>query len=192
MWHYYTVLFSVQHDVFQYIKCLYVAQIFQILEQCQLIDWRWVKTLQSPWRPASLQWCDNEHDGISNHQPLDCLLNHLFRHRSKETSKLSMSLAFVWGIHHWPVTWKMFPFHDIMSSLKSRGQIQPKESQGQKSTINIINLGPCYRRKLSLKKVYCATRIGHIYLTVPDHQQRQCSLQSLTCVFLNFPGCYDF
>ena len=36
----------------------------------------------------TLQWHHNEHDGISNHQPHDCLLNHLFRRRSKKTSKL--------------------------------------------------------------------------------------------------------
>ena len=39
----------------------------------------------------SLQWCHNEHDGISNHQPHDCLLNCLFRCRSKKTSKLRVT-----------------------------------------------------------------------------------------------------
>ena len=39
-------------------------------------------------RGMSLQWCHDGHDGISNHQPLDCLLNRLFRRRSKKTSKL--------------------------------------------------------------------------------------------------------
>ena len=39
----------------------------------------------------SLQWHHNGHDGISNHQPHDCLLNHLFRHRSKKTSKLRVT-----------------------------------------------------------------------------------------------------
>ena len=34
------------------------------------------------------QWRHNEHDGVSNHQPYDCLLNRLFRHRSKKTSKI--------------------------------------------------------------------------------------------------------
>ena len=34
-----------------------------------------------------LQWRHNERDGVSNHQPYDCLLNRLFRRRSKETSK---------------------------------------------------------------------------------------------------------
>ena len=29
----------------------------------------------------------NEHDSVSNHQPQDCILNRLFRRRSKKTSK---------------------------------------------------------------------------------------------------------
>ena len=35
-----------------------------------------------------LQWRQNERDGVSNHQRRDCLLNRLFRRRSKKTSKL--------------------------------------------------------------------------------------------------------
>ena len=34
-----------------------------------------------------LQWRHNERDGVSNHQTHDCLLNRLFRRRSKKTSK---------------------------------------------------------------------------------------------------------
>ena len=45
----------------------------------------------------ALQWCHNECHGISNHQPHDCLLNCLFRPRSKKTSSPATSLAFVWG-----------------------------------------------------------------------------------------------
>ena len=33
----------------------------------------------------------NGHDGVSNHQPYDCLLNRLFRRRSKKTSKLRVT-----------------------------------------------------------------------------------------------------
>ena len=47
---------------------------------------------------GSLQWRHNDYDGFSDHQPHGCLLNRLFRRRSKKTSKLA-SLAFVWGIH---------------------------------------------------------------------------------------------
>ena len=35
-----------------------------------------------------LQWHHNERDGVSNHQPHDCLLKRLCRHRSKKISKL--------------------------------------------------------------------------------------------------------
>ena len=40
---------------------------------------------------GSLQWWHNEHDGVSNHQPHDCLLNRLFGCRSKKTSKLRVT-----------------------------------------------------------------------------------------------------
>ena len=39
----------------------------------------------------SIQWRHNEHDCVSNHQPLQCLLNRLFRRRSKKTSKLRVT-----------------------------------------------------------------------------------------------------
>ena len=37
------------------------------------------------------QWRRNERDGVSKHQPHDCLLNLLFRRRSKKTSKLRVT-----------------------------------------------------------------------------------------------------
>ena len=39
----------------------------------------------------ALQWCHNEHDGISNHWRLCCLRNCLFRCRSKKTSKFHVT-----------------------------------------------------------------------------------------------------
>ena len=36
---------------------------------------------------AALQWRHNDHGGVSNHQHHGCLLNRLFRRRSKNTSK---------------------------------------------------------------------------------------------------------
>ena len=38
-----------------------------------------------------LQWRHNERDGVSNHQHHHCLLNRLFRSRSKKTSKLRVN-----------------------------------------------------------------------------------------------------
>ena len=39
----------------------------------------------------SLQWRHNGRDGVSNHQPHHCLLNRLFRRRSKKISKLRVT-----------------------------------------------------------------------------------------------------
>ena len=40
---------------------------------------------------STLHWRHNDHDGVSNHQPLGCLLNRSFRRRSKKTSKLRVT-----------------------------------------------------------------------------------------------------
>ena len=39
----------------------------------------------------TLRWRHNDHAGVSNHQPHGCLLNRLFRRKSKETSKLRVT-----------------------------------------------------------------------------------------------------
>ena len=41
--------------------------------------------------PTSLHWRHNELDGVSDHQPHDCLLTCLFRHRSNKASKLRVT-----------------------------------------------------------------------------------------------------
>ena len=40
---------------------------------------------------STLRWRHNERDDVSNHQPHDCLLNRLFRRRSKKTPKLRVT-----------------------------------------------------------------------------------------------------
>ena len=40
---------------------------------------------------VSLRWRHNEHDGVSHLQPYDCLLNRLFRRRSKKIPKLRVT-----------------------------------------------------------------------------------------------------
>ena len=40
---------------------------------------------------SSLQWRHDGRDSVSNHQPHHCLLNGLFRRRSKKTSKLRVT-----------------------------------------------------------------------------------------------------
>ena len=69
----------------------------------------------------ALQWRHNGHDIVTNHEPRDCLLNRLFRRRSKKTSKLRVtglcagkSPGPVNSQHKWPITRKMFPFEDVI------------------------------------------------------------------------------
>ena len=69
----------------------------------------------------SLHWRHNDHDGVSNHQPHGCLLNRLFRRRSKKTPKLRVTGLCVGNSpgpvnspHKGLVTRKMFPFDDVI------------------------------------------------------------------------------
>ena len=63
----------------------------------------------------SLQWRHNGLDGVSNHQPRDCLFSRLIRRRSKKTSKLRVTglcagnspVAGEFPAHKWPVTRKI-------------------------------------------------------------------------------------
>ena len=69
----------------------------------------------------ALHWRHNDHDGVSNYQPHGCLLNRLFRRRSKKTSKLCVTGLCVGNSpgpvnspNKGPVTRKMFPFDDVI------------------------------------------------------------------------------
>ena len=50
-----------------------------------------LKIVPLPCHLITLQWRHNGRDSVSNHQPHDCLLNRLFRRRSKKTSKLRVT-----------------------------------------------------------------------------------------------------
>ena len=66
-----------------------------------LNNFNWYKcNKQCPWTNGMLSflWRHIDCDGVSNHQPHDCLLNRLFKRRSKKISKLRVRLAFVRGI----------------------------------------------------------------------------------------------
>ena len=45
-----------------------------------------------PFDDISLQWRQTERDGVANHRRRDCLLNILFRRRSKKASKLRVTV----------------------------------------------------------------------------------------------------
>ena len=92
----------------------------------------------------SLRWRHNGRDIVSNHQPHDCLLNRLFRRRSKKTSTLRVTglcvgnspgtgefpaqmasnaeYVSIWWRHHvpcclWAALWCVLYVHPIHISL---------------------------------------------------------------------------
>ena len=82
-----------------------------------------------------LQWRHNGLDGVSNHQPHHCLLNHLFWRRSKKTSKLRVTGLWrefpaqmasnaenvsIWWRHHvrmYSAKWMRFENYNIIHEL---------------------------------------------------------------------------
>ena len=52
--------------------------------------WMRFHVMTSSFR-RTFQWRHNWRNGVPNHQPHDCLLNRLSRHRSKKTSKLCVT-----------------------------------------------------------------------------------------------------
>ena len=105
------------------------------------------KKAAHPWPDAydvvvfdTLHWRHNDHDGISNHQLHGCLLNRLFRCRSKKTSKLRVtglcvgnSLGPVNSPHKGPVTQKMFSFDDVIMILQPLMQLRNTSQIGWSS-----------------------------------------------------------
>ena len=73
-------------------------------------------------------WRHNGCDGVSNHQPRDLIVfSTVYPGADQRKHLSSASLAFVQGIHRWPVnsphkwpvTRKMFPFDDIIMGVSS-------------------------------------------------------------------------
>ena len=117
---------------------------------------------------SSLQWRQNEHDGVSNHQPHVCLLNSLFRRRSKKTSKFRVAGHWagnspvtgefptqrasnaenvsIWWRHH-VSRWKQGPIHPnvyscshfCVSNKKSCPQVA-RHHQGRRSKGQLIRM----------------------------------------------------
>ena len=104
------------------LKCPGGGGVNEILGDLCIIDWHQTTTKQNQSRTAcTLQWRQNGHDGVSNHQPHDCLLNHLFMHRSKKILKLRVTGLCEGNSPETgeypaqrPVTRKMFPFDGVI------------------------------------------------------------------------------
>ena len=66
--------------------------------------------VNKPYFTERLQWRHNEHDGVSNHKPHDCLFKRLFKVQIKENIKAP---------RHWPL-WGEFT--DDRWILRTKGQ----------------------------------------------------------------------
>ena len=65
-----------------------------VMEREELKTWT---ALVAGHQQEPLQWRHNEHDGVSYHQPYDCLLNRLLKTQLKETSKLRVTSVCAWN-----------------------------------------------------------------------------------------------
>ena len=109
--HWGTYIMPLDQKIYQ--KCK-LALLVSVRVACALVT----KFLPCALIRAPLYWRHSGRAGVSNHQHHDCLLNGLFRRRSKKTSKLRVT-GFVRRIPvnsppKWPVTRKMFPFDDAI------------------------------------------------------------------------------
>ena len=93
----YFVLLWLYYQLFEiHVMCLPIS--FRVtslaLEQscdCSITSEVTLKKDMGKISDKTLQWRHNGHDGISNHQPHDCLLNRLFGRKSKKTSELCLT-----------------------------------------------------------------------------------------------------
>ena len=121
-----------------------------------------------------LQWCRNERNGVSNHRRLDCLRNRLFGRGSKKYLSTA-SLAFMRGIHRWPLTkgqWRgsdsiWWCHHYIVAIWYKAHQNEKtylvshkpcKSVYHQKKTCFIIehNIHYCNEESVQTVELYCA------------------------------------
>ena len=113
-----------------------------------------------------LRWRHHDHDSVSNHQPHGCLLNRLFRRKSKKTSKLRVtglcagnSPGPVNSPHKGPVTRKMYPFDDVIMPIWQRPQCI---IQNRNVHISVLNGALWY-----MGQVHCGIcEIGLLHHTV--------------------------
>ena len=138
---------------------------------------------------VALHWRHNDHDGVSNPPPHGCLLNRLFRRRSKKTSKLRVTGLCVGNSpgpvnspHKGPVTRKKFPFNDVImwSSDSWRHQIYcwhnvdlPPERSYRTHTRKVLklvlkkfqnkNVNPCNEKYTRTQKQEPHESPGHQY-----------------------------
>ena len=127
-----------------------------------------------------LPWRHNGHDGVSNHQPYDCLLNCLFRRRSKKTSKLRVTVLCEGNS---PVTGEFpgqrtsnagnFPFDDVIMRCRT------VKSDGTSCIwVIYVHMMP-YMKTDSLSNDMISTCKEHIFMI--DEPNENCSSLKNVC-----------
>ena len=135
-----------------------ICMFYSALETLQdLMISRLIRNWNGPhgYWSTPLQWRHNDLHGVSNHQLLDCLLNHLFKHRSKKTSKLRVTGLCVGNS---PVTGE-FP--------------------AQKAS-NAENVPIWWRHHDNFRPIACINAIWQA-LIEPTHLSSPCSLGTAIC-----------
>ena len=68
-----------------------VIKSFYIYASPNVLTYQYCKKVIIPIYVLALQWRQNKRDDVANQQPQHCLLNRLFRRRSKKTSELRVT-----------------------------------------------------------------------------------------------------
>ena len=104
-------------------------------------------------RKEILRWRRNERDGVSNHQPHDCLLNRLFRRSWKKTSKLRVTGL---GAGNSPVT----------------GEFPAQRASNAENVSIWWRYHETWRNKMGIRKNYTFiyTPCFYILLDIPHHE----------------------
>ena len=118
----------------------FTFQVFHISAKSQRSSWlcAWCNNI-THWT-VFITWSHNGRDGVSNHQPYDCLLSGLFRRRSAKTPKLRVT-GLCAGIHRLPansphkgpITRKLFHLMTSSCCTYIRCNLRIYENQRQPS-----------------------------------------------------------
>ena len=138
------------------------------------LHWKFVVSHLRKWDQHSHRFCGtvfplhghhNMSYGVSNHQPHDCLLNCLYRRRSKKTSKLHVTglcveihRSPVNFPHKGPVTWKIFPFDDAIMLCRSITTNNPSSIVDFCARMRCLSQG-----QVITSQIYCV-----VWLLVPN------------------------
>ena len=95
----YLTLISIHPHTWRSISLSHVniSMSFYDANQCFICIYSCIYCHDKRGRQKALQWRHNGPDGVSNHRPFGCLLNRLFRRRSKKTSKRRVTGLCEWN-----------------------------------------------------------------------------------------------